>query len=133
MFDLPHLSVICLVVVAHQMEESVDEEQGDLLLGGVTQFLRFGLGMIQRDDDRPQREVLMLPFEGEAEHIGSFVDVAVGAVELLYGGIVAENELNLPLCAGIGNGLEQSSIEGIIGVVISINHAVVYQKSGKIR
>ncbi len=106
MFDLSHLTVIRLVVIAHQMEESVDEEQGYLLMGGVTQFLRFGLGMIQRDDDRSQREVLMLSFEREAEHIGSFVDLTVDAVELLYGCIVAENELNLPLCTGIGNGLE---------------------------
>ncbi len=111
MFDLSHLTVIRLVVIAHQMEESVDEEQGYLLMGGVTQFLRFGLGMIQRDDDRSQREVLMLSFEREAEHIGSFVDLTVGVVEFPYRRIVAEDEFDVPTGTGIGNGLKVGSIE----------------------
>ena len=128
MFDFPHLTVIGLVVVPHQMEESMNKEQGDLLLSGVPQFDGFGLGMIERDDDGTQGEVLMLSFEREAEDIGGFVDVAVGVVELPNHCIVTEDEFDLPLRTGVGNGLEQSNIKTEFGVVFQKNHMIVYQK-----
>lgn len=89
----------------------MDEEQGDLLLGRVFQFIGFCLSVIEGDDDGAQRLMIVIPFKGETEHIGGFVDLTVGAVELSYCRIVTEDELDVPTRAGIGDGLQVGSFE----------------------
>ena len=74
----------------------------------------------------------MLSFQWETEYIGALVDIPMGVVEFLDGSIVTNNEFNVPLGQGVGDGFDPTCVKSMLGLVFNKNHAEVYLNPGKI-
>ena len=132
-FFSAHLAVVGLMIVSQQMEQAVEEEQGDFLVGRVPQLCGFGPCVIDRDDDRPQRHMILLSLERETQDIGGMIDRPVLPVEFTNGRIVDKDQLNVTRGLCLRHGFDRCKLKRKIGSVFKKNHAEVYPKLGKIR
>jgi hypothetical protein len=134
------------VIVADEVEQAVDEEEGDLLgeppgqglgldaqLGGDAGAVGVGgdeaLGVLDADDDVAQGEgggvVLVRVEQGEGEDIGGGVLLAPLAVELVDGGVIAQDDADLRvarqverlevLLRAVAQGLAQGVDQRVLG------------------
>ena len=84
-----------LVVVAAQVQEAVDDVEGQFSLNIVAAFLRLGLRHLGADDQLAGQPVRAGLAEREAQHVGRLVVIEVALVEPVDRGIVDEGEADL--------------------------------------
>lgn len=92
-----HLPGIGLVVISEQMEQPVGKEQGDLIIGRMSQPRGSFAGMVGRDHHRPQRLVGQIPLQREAQYVGGTIGASVRAVEFSDGTLIAEDQFKILL------------------------------------